>query len=153
MRQTRSFWARFNCLKVTINGDTLEAQALGVDGQVFDSMNIQRAVPEAKSYQALWHTPAIETGPPDDEQGNILGQTFDFQGPAIPALTGKFSNLGRAFVNNDQTNLYIGFDRVMIYGNNNIFLFIESPRLPGVTNLAGDRERDFGSGRAGGRRA
>ena len=50
-------------------------------------------------------------------------------------MAGQFSNLGRAFVNNDATNLYVGMDRVMIYGNNNIFLFLESPRLPGVTNL------------------
>jgi hypothetical protein len=128
-------WSRHHCVKVTIEGDTLEAQALGLDGNVFDAMTIQRRVPPRKLLAATWHSPVLETAPPNDEQGNIFGQSFDFQGTAVPALTGQFSNLGRVYVNNDRINLYVGLDRVMIYGNNNIFLFVESPRLPGVQNL------------------
>lgn len=131
------FWSRHNCVRVTIDGDTLEAEALGLDGQAFDSMTIQRALPAPAVYRAKWHSPSIETIPSDDGQGNINGQTFDFDGLHIPTLTGKFSNLGRVFVSNDRTNLYVGMDRVMIYGDNSIFLFIESPRLPGVANLSG----------------
>lgn len=134
-RASSLFWSRHHCVKATVQGDTLESVALGVSGEEFDAMTIQRALPPAKNYFSAWHSPQVETSPADDGQGNINGQVFDLKGMAIPTLTGKFSNLGRAYVNNDATNLYVGFDRVMLYGNNNIFLFIESPRLSGVTDL------------------
>ena len=147
------FWARFNCLKVTINGATLEAQALGVDGEVFDSMTIQRALPEARLYPADWHTPLIETGPPDDGQGNILGQTFDFRGTPIPTLTGKFSNLGRAFVNNDQTNLYVGFERVTILWKQQHLSLYRVASCSGCEQSVRYRQWAAGSGRARSRRS
>jgi len=40
-------------------------------------------------------------------------------------------------VNNDFTNLFIGFDQAMFYSNNNVFLFVETSRKTGVTNLIG----------------
>jgi len=128
-------WSRHHCVRVTIEGDTLETQALGLDGQVFDSMTIQRRLPPPTQYAATWNSPTLESTSANDDQGNIFGQTFDLRGTPIPTLPGQFSSLGRAYVNNDRTNLYIGLDRVMIYGNNNVFLFIESPRLAGTTNL------------------
>ena len=77
----------------------------------------------------------MANAPANDRDGNVFGQSFDFQGESIQSFTGQFSNLGRTYVNNDQTNLYVGLEQVMIYGNNNIFLFVESPRLPGVADL------------------
>ena len=129
------FWSRYNCVRFTINGDTLEAQAIGLGGEVFDSMTIQRALPPPQIYSATWNSPVLETTPPDDAQGNVSGQRLDFRESPIPTLTGKFSNLGRVYVNNDRTNVYVGFEQVMIYKDNNVFLFLESPRLQGVTNL------------------
>jgi len=79
----------------------------------------------------------LESKPPDDGDGNIKSQTFDFIGAPIPTLPGGFSNLGRVYANNDSRNLYIGFEQVMIYGDNNIFLFIDSRRLAGITSMAG----------------
>jgi len=35
------------------------------------------------------------------------------------------------------TNLFIGFDQAMFYSNNNVFLFVETSRKTGVTNLIG----------------
>ena len=125
------FWSRYNCLKVTIRGDTLEAQALGTDGESFDAMSIQRALPPPAIHEASWHSPIVETGLADDGDGNIRNQTFNLRGTPIPTLTGQFSNLGRVYVNNHRTNLTIGFDRVMIYGNNNVFLFIQAPASRG----------------------
>lgn len=122
------YWTRYNFVHVTIAGDQLMAEALGRDGSVFDRLFIQRAPPAPRVYSSAWHSPA-ETGP------------FDFQGEPIPALSGQFSNLGRAWVNNDRTHLYVGLEQVMIYDNNNVFLFIESPRVPGVAHL-----RDIGNG-------
>ena len=58
-------------------------------------------------------------------------------GKPIPAVSGASANLGQVRVNNDLTHLYIGFEQAMIGPNQNIFLFIESPRQEGVANLAG----------------
>ena len=62
----------------------------------------------------------------------------------MPSLAGEFSNLGRVYVNNDATNLFIGLEQAMIYSNQNIFLFLELPGQGGVTNLVG-----LGDGLAG----
>lgn len=130
-------WSAYHCVKVRIEGDSLMLEAFDRTGAVFDGMTIQRALPPPKTYPAAWHTPLLESKPPDDGDGNITGQRFDFIGEAIPTLPGRFSNLGRAYVNNNRTTLYVGFEQAMFYAGNNIFLFIESPRLVGVTNLLG----------------
>jgi hypothetical protein len=131
------YWSAYHCAKVSITGDTLTLQAIDRTGAVFDWMTIQRALPPPRTYQAAWHTPLLESKPPDDGDGNINGQRFDFIGEAIPTLPGRFSNLGRVYVNNDRTRLYVGFEQAMFYADDNIFLFIQSPRLTGVTNLVG----------------
>jgi hypothetical protein len=129
------FEARFHFMKVAVQDGALEAQAIGLGGEVFDSMTIHRKLQPEKMHQAEWHSPFIETAPADDGDGNVTGQMFDFSGEPIHTISGQFSNLGRVHVNNDSTYLYIGFEQVMIYGTDNVFLFLESPRLPGVTNL------------------
>ena len=124
-------------VKVATRGDSLLLQAIGLDGSVIDSMSIQRNPPPLRTYAASWNTPSVEPTPGNDGFGNINGQTFDLVGEPIPALAGRFSNLGRIYVNNDATNLFIGLEQSMIYSNQNIFLFVESPRQTGVTNLTG----------------
>ncbi len=131
------FYLRNHFTKVSVQGDTLSLEAIGTNGVAFDHMSLQRAPSPAQLYHATWRTPLVESSPSDDGHGNLNGQTFDFIGTSIPTQPGEFSNLGRIFVNNDATNLFVGFDQCMIYSNNNIFLFIESPHLPGVTNLVG----------------
>jgi hypothetical protein len=124
-------------LKVSVQGDSLFLQAITTNGNVFDHMSLRRTPPPAQNYESSWHTPVVETVPANDGHGNIIGQTFDFVGTPILTMPGKFSNLGRIYVNNDFTNLFIGFDQAMFYSNNNVFLFIETPGKSGVTNLIG----------------
>jgi hypothetical protein len=131
-------------VRVAVQGDSLLLQAIDTNGAVFDSMTIQRSPPPPQVYNASWHTPRVESTPADDGHGNINGQTFDFTGPPIPTLAGDFSNLGRVYVNNDATNLFIGFEQAMIYSDANIFLFLQSPRQDGVMSLVG-----LGDGQAG----
>jgi hypothetical protein len=123
--------------KVTIAGDTLSLQAIATNGTVIDYMTMQRALPPTQLYQASWNSPVVETAPANDGHGNINGQCFNLIGTPIPTLPGDFSNLGRVFVNNDATNLYVGIDQPMLYSDANIYLFIETPTLTGVTNLIG----------------
>ena len=131
------FWASFHCLKVAIHGDTMRVQAIDTSNQVFDEAVIQKAPPPAQTWQADWHVTWVETAPANDGDGNIVGQTFNLVGNPIPARAGDSSNLGEVYVNNDPTYLYVGFRRAMIADNANVFLFLESPRLPGVSGLAG----------------
>lgn len=137
------FAIRHNCVKVSVDSDRLLLEALSQTGEVFDTMTIYRALPPPRVYPARWHSPAIEAQPADDADGNLFGQQFDFAGAPIPTWPGQFSNLGQAYVNNDRTNLYVGIEQCMINPNNNIFLFVESPRQPGVTNLV-----QIGNGKA-----
>jgi hypothetical protein len=124
-------------LKVTIHGDSLFLQAINTNGTVFDYMSLGRVPPPAQDYQATWHSPLVETVLANDGHGNINGQTFNLSGPPIPTFPGQFSSLGRLYVNNDFTNLFIGFEQTMFNSSNYVFLFIESPRQTGVTNLIG----------------
>jgi hypothetical protein len=124
-------------LKVNVQGGSLFLQAINTNGNVFDYMSLRRTPPAAQVYESSWNTPLVETTPANDGHGNINGQTFDFVGTPILTAAGKFSNLGRVYVNNDFTNLFIGFDQAMFYSNNNVFLFIETSGKPGVTNLIG----------------
>ena len=131
------FWLNYHYLRVSVEENTARIQAFGTNGAAFDSLVIQRTLPPAQIYPATWNTPVIETTPANDGDGNITGQTFDLVGTPILPRHGQFSNLGEVYVNNDETNLYVGLRQAMYYGNNNLFLFVESPRQPGVTNLVG----------------
>jgi hypothetical protein len=125
-------------MKVTVQGNTMTLQAIDTNGVVFDYMTYQRVAPPPQTYQASWHTPLVQfNNQANDGHGNIIGQTFDFIGNPIPSLPGQFSNLGRVFVNNDSTNLFIGFEQPMFYASNNIFLFLEVTGQNGVSNLVG----------------
>ena len=134
---TAQFWLTHHCLSVSVNEDTMRVEALGIDGKPIDALVIQRTLPRAQIYPAAWNTPVIETIPANDLDGNINGQTFDLIGTPILPRHGRFSNLGEVYVNNDESQLYIGIRQAMFYHNDNIFLFVQSPRQTGVTSLAG----------------
>lgn len=131
------FWPVYHFLRVSVTNDTMSIEAVNTNGVVFSSFSITKALPPPRLYHAGWHTPAMAAGPANDNDGNILGQVFDFAGPPIFPRAGQFSNLGRFYVNNDPTHLYLGFEQVMMYRGHNVFLFLESPRLAGVTSMAG----------------
>lgn len=134
-RASAQHWIRHHCVKVMVEKDSLILEALDKDGVVFDSMTIHRSPSSQQPYKAAWHSPTVESKASDDFDGNILGQSFDFIGTPIPALSGQFSNLGQVYVNNDRTHLYVGIRECLIYSNNNIFFFIETPGLPGVSDM------------------
>lgn len=135
-RHSAQFFIRYHCLKVTIDGDQLETQAIDNNGLLLDSMSISRSLPQAAVYQSAWNTPVIETGPANDLDGNITGQRLDFAGQPIPTRVGQFSNLGRFWVNNDRDNLYVGIDRASASAGSSVFVFVENPKQPGVPGMA-----------------
>lgn len=131
------FWRNNHVLKARITGDTLRIDAYDEFGQLFDQAVITRAPPTNQVFAATWNSPVIDTIPANDGDGNIIGQAFDFVGTPIPAMSGEFSNLGDMWVNNDATNLYVGFAHSLLRTSDNLFLFIESPRQSGVSSMNG----------------
>ncbi len=131
------FYARYHLLRASLNAERLKIEAVDGQGEVFDTMVIHRAQP-ALTHAASWHSPTVampEAG--NDADGNVNGQTFDFIGDGIPARAGEWSNLGTLHVNNDGTNLYLGLRDVMIENTSDIYVLLEIPTLPGVSNLIG----------------
>ncbi len=105
---------QYHCVEVAVDRDRLDLRALDNAGEVFDAMTLQRIPPRSETRSAAWHRPNIETDPMDPAAVNQAGQTFDFQGDFIPVTSGRFSNLGRCYVSNDESNLYVGLAHVMI---------------------------------------
>ena len=131
------FWSVQHATRVTVNGETLRIEALDVNGAVFDSTFVQRQLAAPITYPAAWNSPTLAPGAANNGDGNITDQTFGFIGQPILARGGQHSDLGEVYVNNDTTNLYVGIKGAMHYGNNNLFLFIDSPGLAGVSAMAG----------------
>jgi hypothetical protein len=135
---TCQLWSRYHCVQVRGDRDQIELEALGSDGQPFDRMFLRRTpLPAEAACTAAWHSVAVEDYAGGNGDGNVPGQVFDFAGVPIPTLAGDFSNLGRVWVNRDHDHLYVGLEQVMIYPDNNVFVFVESPRKTGVTTMAG----------------
>ena len=136
---TSQFWGRPHnfVARINIEGDQLKLDGLDPDGKVLDWLVINKKIPKREWWDSAWHSPQIESSLNKEELKNIQGQVFDLIGKPIPAVSGASANLGQVRVNNDRTHLYIGFEQAMIGPNQNIFLFIESPRQDGVTNMAG----------------
>lgn len=131
------FLFRWHCVQVNVSGNTLHARALNETGEQLDEMFLERVPPPARRYEAAWHTPGRAFEGADDGDGNRLGQRFDFPGEPIPTAPGEFSNLGRMRVSRDHRDLHLGLEGVMLPREGNLFLFLESPALAGVTTMAG----------------
>jgi hypothetical protein len=132
-----TWFSRYHYLRVGVNQDEATLQAVDAFGTVWDTFHIRRDFPARKTYQAAWKSPIIESTPANDGDGNITGQKFDFTGEPISSKPGKFSSVGRVFVNNDLQNIYIGIDEMSIDPTNIVYLFLENPKQPGVATMAG----------------
>jgi predicted phosphodiesterase len=128
--------ARYHCLKVQVDENEVFVQAIDLRGILIDQVHLRREFTPRQTYQAEWNTPLIESKTPDDGDGNIVGERFDFKGSPIPGKPGQFSSPGRLWVNNDKNNIYIGLDEVMATSGKSVFLFLETPNGAGVHSMA-----------------
>ena len=131
------FWMRHHFTEVTVTGDRMKIAAIDRSGVEFDSLTIARTAPADSLQPATWHSPLVESAPPNDGDGNLNGQTFDLIGAPVSTRPGNCSSLGELFVNNDKQRLTIGLSQMLLRDDSVVYLFVESPRLPGVTSLAG----------------
>lgn len=136
--QSAQFYKKFHCVRVAITNGTLSLQAIGSDGRVFDTMSLRQTPPPRQTNTAAWHTCNVDvSGLSADGDGNFNGQAFDFVGEPAQSVAGRNSNLGRLWVNYDEANLYVGLENVMLRSNQNVFLFVASPRQAGRQDLVG----------------
>lgn len=126
------FYPVFHFLDVSVTGDEAIIRAIDERGQLFDTFHLRRTFPERRPYLATTHTPVLERNVLFDPDGNIPGEQLDFPGEPIPGRAGKFSNTGRMFVNYDAENLYLGIDQAALNSAQDLYLFLESPRRPGL---------------------
>ena len=131
------FYGRHHYTRLQFDGDTLEVRAIDLNGSEFDRFQIRRTASPAVVNDAAWTTPVVPN-PAGSVDGNLPGQTYQM-GNAVPvdATTGGFGNLGRLRVAWDKTHLHIGLESLLLPSDSDVYLFIETPRLPGVTGLAG----------------
>lgn len=123
--------------RLDFKGDTLEVQGIRTDGTTFDRFSIRRTPSPAGVLEATWASPTIEATP-GNLDGNILDQSYQMSSCSMAeSTTGNFGNLGRLRVAMDATHLYLGLEALMIPPDSDVYLFIESPRQTGVTNLVG----------------
>lgn len=125
------------CVVATLEGDTLQTFAINIDGQLIDAMSIGRVAPARQPVQATWSSLALDLPQTADHDGNLSNQVFRASGQGITSVAGQSANLGRIFVNNNDSMLYVGLDRTMIRDDQNIYLFIQTPGLDGVGSMAG----------------
>ncbi len=135
--RSAQFLSANQCLNVEISGDTATLQAVTTNMTILDQWVIQKTAPIDQIYYASWNSPKVEAEAATDRDGNITGQSFDFVGDPILPRMGQHSNLGFCYVNNDSTNLYVGFASVMLAADANLFLFVGSERALGVETLKG----------------
>ena len=132
------FRARYHCLSVRIEGDSLNLRAVDENGSEFDSMIIQRRAPAVAQRESTWGHGGF--GPQPTNPGSITLPAvpgFHFEGASLPAVSGKFSNLGEVWINNDHTNLYVGVAKTMLAPGQSIFIFAGASNTPGVASLRG----------------
>lgn len=129
------FTSRYHFLRVAVDVDEARVEAVGHDGNVFDTTHLRRTFPGRQVVSASWNSPVIESKAAGDTNANTLGQIFNFTGSPISGPMGRFTSAGRLFVNNDKQNLYLGFDQVMLRAGEELFMFLEVPGIQGVSSL------------------
>lgn len=122
---------------VTATNQVMRVRGIDSFQREFDYSIIGREAPAPQTFLATRETIGMETGPANDDDGNIRGQSFGFRGSAIPAKAGQESNLGELRVSHDGSHLFLGLSSVMLYPHQEICLFLQHSRVPGVPSLAG----------------
>ena len=137
LREVSAFQSAFRVVyhftELRFEGDTLTLRCINTQGQVEDQSIIRRRPDPAPEAVALLGTPDPE-GDPQRPSWEAHGLS---RAPAIPSLTGRFSNLGSLRVMMDSTHLYLGLDGLAYSQGSDVYLFLEVPGLPGVASLAG----------------
>jgi hypothetical protein len=120
--------------RVTADSDQMVVEPVDLQGRVFDRMVI-RATPSPQTNTATWHSPGGHSSFSDGD-GNKVGEYFDLIGEPVPVPSGRQSNLGELLVNNDGTNIYLGFRHTMLRPDQHFLLFLGADSWPGVTNAS-----------------
>lgn len=124
-------------LRLTFDEAEADVRAILPDGSELDGFGVRR-LPVAGDAWGAWGTPRLEEAPANNGDGNVTGQSFDFDdAQPVPAVTGLKANLGRLRVLMDATHLHVGLERLLVPPDHDACLFLGVPGLPGVASLSG----------------
>ena len=121
--RSSQFRRAFHFVRAFIAGNECQMEAVDVFGNVLDSFSLSLEAEEPPHIRSVWHAPVVETGAPDDLDGNITGQQFDFAGEGMMSSPGRFSHAGKLFVNHDEQFLYVGLRSVSLPDDGAVILF------------------------------
>ncbi|MBL9134224.1 MAG: metallophosphoesterase [Verrucomicrobiales bacterium] len=125
-------------LKVAVRGHEMHVSPLSTNGVILDEMVIRIAAPATNQIESAWHRPQAPPASAPREDGNVVGERFDFVGAGYCSVAGRSSNLGRLWINDELDRIHIGLRDVMLWPGQTVALFLASPRLgTGVSNLVG----------------
>ncbi len=135
--ESAQFAITHHYLRLTFDEAEADVRAVLPDGAELDGFGVRRS-PYASDAMAAWGTPVVESATPNNGDGNLTGQTFDFlAAPPVPAVTGRKANLGRLRVLADATHLHVGLERMMLPPDHDACVFLGAATSPGVASLAG----------------
>lgn len=132
------FFVAHHHVRLGFTPEDVSVRAILPDRRELDAFEVRRIPLRSGISSAAWGTPAIESRPANNADGNIGGQTFDFS-PAnpLPSVTGQRSNLGRLRILLDDTHLHLGLEHLVLPADTDACVFIEIPGMPGVLSMAG----------------
>ena len=91
---------------------------------MIDTFTLSQGSDRDKSFDSMWYSPNIESGPSNDGDGNIEGQQFDFLGTSMVANLGQYSHAGELKIHNDAEYLYLGIRSVALPNDGALMLFL-----------------------------
>lgn len=137
MPDSAQFAITHHYLRLTFDEAEADVRAILPNGVELDGFGVRRT-PFVGDAMAAWGTPVVESATPNNGDGNITGQTFDFlSAPPVPSVTGKKANLGRLRLMADATHLHVGLERMILPADHDACVFVGTATAPGVASLAG----------------
>jgi hypothetical protein len=132
------FFVTHHHVRMAFTSEDVTVRAVLPDRREFDAFEVRRTPLRSGIPAAAWGTPIVESGPANNADGNIGGQTFDFTpAPPLPSVTGRRSNLGRLRILLDDTHLHLGLEHAVLPADTDACIFLEIPGMPGVSRMAG----------------
>lgn len=130
--------AQHHLVRVAVRGAEMHLESVSTNGALLDEFVIRSSKPGTQVYESTWHQPDAPSTDAPRQDGNVSGERFDFIGAGFSSVSGRSSNLGRLWVNDDFSSIHVGLREAMLWPGQTLALFVGSTRLSGgITNLIG----------------
>lgn len=129
--------SEYHYVVAAVTNGLLTIEAADLHGGRFDSCVINNQAPPRQEHVAQWVGPRWRESLDHGGTGSFLGIPHFLGDSGLATTSGQQANLGVFQAANDAFVLYMGFNEVMLHDDQDLLLFVESPRLTGVTTMEG----------------